>query len=45
MILTEDAACVWTCDPNLVIAMRSDLKGYKSYPLAFTDLSALYYEE
>ena len=45
MILTEDAACVWTCDPNLVIAMRNDLKGYKSYPLAFTDLSALYYEE
>ena len=45
MILTEDAACVWTCDPNLVIAARKDLKGYKAYPLTFTDLSALYYEE
>ena len=45
MILTEDAVSVWTCDPNLVIAIREDLKGYKSYPLTFTDLSALYYEE
>ena len=45
MILTEDAVCVWTCDPNLVIATRKDLKGYKAYPLTFTDISALYYEE
>ena len=45
MILTEDAVCVWTCDPNLVIATRKDLKGYKAYPLTFTDISALYYED
>ncbi len=45
MVLTEDAAAVWTCDPNLVIASRPDLKGYKAYPLSFTDLSSLYYEE
>lgn len=45
MILTEDAVCVWTCDPNLVIATRKDLKGYKAYPLTFTDISSLYYEE
>ena len=44
MILTEDAVAVWTCDPNLVLASRPDLKGYKAYPLSFTDLSALYYE-
>ncbi len=44
-ILTEDAAAVWTCDPNIIVACRPDLKGYTAYPVTFTDLSKLYYEE
>ncbi len=43
MILTENAVSVFTCDPNLILAGRKDLKGYKAYPLSFMDLSALYY--
>lgn len=44
-VLTEDAASVWISDPNKIVVCRSDLKGYTFYPLAFTDLSKLYYEE
>ena len=43
-IISEDAASVWTLDPNLVVAARKELKGYTSYPVTFTDLSALYYD-
>ncbi|MCI2154447.1 MAG: ABC transporter substrate-binding protein [Solobacterium sp.] len=44
-ILTEDAAAVWTTDPNNVVACRKDLKGYTAYPISFMDFSSLYYEE
>lgn len=44
-ILTDDAAAVWTCDPNLITACRKDLKGFKAYPVTFKDFSSLYYEE
>ncbi|MDO4294699.1 MAG: ABC transporter substrate-binding protein [bacterium] len=44
-ILTEDAAAIWTCDPNLTIACRKDLKGYTFYPIGFIDFSKMYYEE
>lgn len=43
-ILTEDAAAVWICDPNLVVAVRPDLEGYTFYPVGFIDFSKLYYE-
>lgn len=44
-ILTEDAAAVWICDPNQVLAVRSDLKGYTFYPVGYIDFSKLYYEK
>lgn len=43
-ILTEDAASVWTLDPNLLVFSRRDLKGYTPYPVTFTDLTKLYYD-
>lgn len=43
-ILTQDAAGVFLCDPNLVVACRKDLKGYTFYPVGFLDFSKLYYE-
>lgn len=43
-ILTKDAAAVWICDPNQIVAVRSDLKGYTFYPVGFIDFSKLYYE-
>lgn len=42
-VIAEDAASVWTVDPNLVVVSRKELKGYTSYPVTFTDLSKLYY--
>lgn len=44
-ILTEDAAAVWICDPNLTVASRKDLKGYTFYPVGFMDFSKMYYED
>lgn len=44
-ILTENAAAVYVCDPNLTVAARKDLKGYVFYPVGFMDLSTLYFEE
>ncbi|WP_320130107.1 ABC transporter substrate-binding protein [uncultured Sphaerochaeta sp.] len=44
-ILTENAAAVYVCDPNLTVAARKDLKGYVFYPVGFMDLSKLYFEE
>ena len=43
-LLTEDAAAVYICDPHAIIVSKSNLKGYKFYPLTFLDLSSLYYE-
>lgn len=43
-ILTEKAAAVFVCDPNLVVASRKDLKGYTFYPVGFMDFSKLYYQ-
>lgn len=43
-ILAEQAAAVFICDPNLVVACRKDLKGYTFYPVTFHDMSKLYYE-
>ena len=44
-ILTENAAAVFVCDPNLTVAARKDLKGYVFYPVGFMDLSKLYFEK
>ena len=43
-ILTEEAAAVFVCDPNLTVACRKDLKGYTFYPVGFIDFSKLSYE-
>ena len=43
-ILTEKAASVYICDPNLTMAAVKNLKGYTFYPLIFHDFSKLYFE-
>ncbi len=43
-ILTNEAAAVYISDPNLIVAARSELKGYTFYPVGFIDFSKLYYE-
>ena len=42
-LLTDDAASVYICDPNMIIAMRKDLKGYTFYPFSYIDFSTLTY--
>lgn len=44
-VILEDAGSVFICDPNQNIVCRRDLKGYTAYPVPFTDISKLYYEE
>ncbi len=44
-ILTEEAVSVFISDPNAIIAMRPNLKGYTKYPVTFTDFSTLYFVE
>lgn len=43
-ILTEEAAAVFICDPNLTVAAKKGLKGYTFYPVTFHDFTKLYYE-
>ena len=43
-VLTEEAASVYICDPNLTIASDKSLKGYIFYPMVFHDFSKLYFE-
>lgn len=43
-IITEQAACAFICAPKNIVAMRSDLKGYKFYPVYFIDFASLYYD-
>jgi peptide/nickel transport system substrate-binding protein len=42
-VVTEDAGCAFICSPKNIVAMRSDLKGFKFYPVYFIDFSSLYY--
>jgi len=44
-ILAQDAAAVYIMDPNLNVAIRGKLAGYKQYPLYVQDLSTVYYTE
>lgn len=38
-LLTDDAAAVYLCDPNLIIACREGVGGIAFYPVAFYDFS------
>ncbi|MFD0871838.1 MULTISPECIES: ABC transporter substrate-binding protein [Paenibacillus] len=44
-ILTDDAVAVYIMDPNFVVAMKKELKGYKLYPIYVQDMSTMYYEK
>lgn len=43
-ILTRQAAAVYIMDPNLVVILKKNLKGFKFYPVRFLDMSSMYYE-
>lgn len=43
-IMTENAASVFICDPNLIVASKKNLHGYTFYPVTFIDFSTWYYE-
>ena len=42
-ILVDQAVAVYIMDPNLIIASKKNLKGFKFYPLRFLDMSSVYY--
>lgn len=42
-ILTKDAASVYIMDPNILIAIKNNIQGYKIYPIYVQDLSSIYY--
>ena len=44
-LLAEQAVAVYIMDPNLIIATKKNLKGFKFYPLRFYDMSSMYYTE
>lgn len=43
-ILSEEVPAVYIMDPNFIVALKSNLKGYKLYPLYVQDISSLYFE-
>lgn len=43
-LLTENAASVFICDPNLIVATKKNLHGYTFYPITFIDFSTWRYE-
>jgi peptide/nickel transport system substrate-binding protein len=44
-ILVDDAASVYIQDPNLIIAKRKTLGGYRIYPLYVQDMASVYYSK
>lgn len=42
-ILTDDAAALYIMDPNLNVALKKNLAGYKQYPIYVQDLSTVYW--
>lgn len=44
-ILVDQAVAVYIMDPNLIMASKKNLKGFKFYPLRFLDMSSVYYTE
>lgn len=42
-ILTNDAAALYIMDPNLNVALKKNLAGYKQYPIYVQDLSTVYF--
>ncbi|GAU79480.1 ABC transporter substrate-binding protein [Fusibacter sp. 3D3] len=43
-ILTEEVPAVYIMDPDFIVALKHNLKGYKLYPIYVQDLSNLYFE-
>ncbi len=43
-LLADNAAAVYIMDPNLVVAMRKDMTGFKFYPLRFLDMTSIKFE-
>lgn len=42
-ILADDAAALYIMDPNLNVALKKKLAGYKQYPIYVQDLSTVYW--
>ncbi|MGP1457773.1 MAG: ABC transporter substrate-binding protein [Treponema sp.] len=43
-LMTENAASVFICDPNRIVAAKKNLRGYTFYPVSFIDFAAWYYD-
>jgi peptide/nickel transport system substrate-binding protein len=43
-LATKDAAAIWICDPEMTVAVRKNLKGYKFYFAGYYDFASLYFE-
>lgn len=44
-ILTLDAPAAFICDPNNVVLLQKNVKGYTNYPIVFYDFSKIYFEQ
>ncbi|WP_240353310.1 ABC transporter substrate-binding protein [Cohnella algarum] len=44
-VLTEQAAAVFIMDPSRTVAMKSNLHGFKTYPVQKYDFAEMYYAE
>lgn len=44
-ILVDQAASVYIMDPNLIMASKKNLKGFKFFPVRFLDMASMYYTE
>ncbi|WP_212697675.1 ABC transporter substrate-binding protein [Vallitalea pronyensis] len=44
VILADEVPAVYIMDPNFIVALKSNLKGYALYPLYVQDLSSMYFE-
>ena len=43
-LMTDNAASVFICDPNRIVATKKNLRGYTFYPVSFVDFAAWYYD-
>ena len=40
-ILADEVPCVYIMDPNLIVAMKKNVKGYQLYPIYIQDIAVL----
>ncbi len=44
VLLADEVPAVYIMDPNFIVALKSNLKGYQLYPLYVQDMSVMYFD-